>query len=224
MIAFLQSPAGRWALRVLAVLIAGAIVHFGLGVLWHGNGHAVLIGLFAVMTASIAYGIGLLPGIFFPYAIRRSQKPVRFTGTIPPLSTAKQAKVRRLHKVMAEAGVFAPEVPDPALAFPGFAIDKQPIDWLTVLTNLVEAGYYFPDCDLGNWRANLWFGALPGDHHNPPAGRTLAALSEDETIIFSFVYTHTLTTLASSGAGGEEWEAVDESALADFAAAGMIAS
>lgn len=220
MIAFLHSPLGKWIVRALALVIGWLFVAQVLEITWPAGGDAFLIALLIIMVAcSAAFVVFMLDAIILPMqqssGVKSSAKP-RFSGPIPTLSKAKQAQVRRLVKAMEKAGVFAPETPDPALAFPGFAIDKQPIDWINVLMNLAEAGFYFPDSDLVRWSENLWFGELPETWRNSPSGRILAFLWEDGNVVFSFVKTEELPALAASGAGGEEWSAADEGTITEF--------
>ena len=139
---------------------------------------------------------------------RQSAQPAQ-----PRAPQAKQAKVRKLVGQMAEAGVFAPETPDPSLAFAAFAVDRQPVDWVGVLQSLAEADYYHPGCDPERWSDNLAWGELPAGWREPGEGRVLAVLWEDETVIFSRVWSRSLAGLTAPMGKAEPWSQVDAEVL-----------
>lgn len=178
MIAFLRSTGGRWAVRLVGLAISWLVVTQAMGMAWHGDGHAFPIVMFLIAFFAIAYAFDLFvaTALTFAGAAPVAMGKPRFKGTIPPLSGAKQAKVRKLINRMAKAGVFAPEAPDPALAFAAFAVDKQPIDWVGVLQSLAEADYYHPDCNSESWSENLAWDHLPAGWQQPGDGRVLAYL------------------------------------------------
>lgn len=88
---------------------------------------------------------------------RAPEKPVHHKGPLPELSANKQAQVRRVVKVMAQAGVFAPTPPDPALLYAGAAEMDWSIQPDVILLALPEASYYHPGFDPAPHLANLAF-------------------------------------------------------------------
>lgn len=228
MMAFLASSAGKWTVRALALAVTWAILARGLGIDWYTSGDPFLIALFAIMlacgayafTQAVALGLDIL-------GMRQPPAPVRllWQGPIPPLSQAKQAKVRRLHKAMAEAGVFAPEVPDPALAFAAFAVDRQPVDWVGVLQALAEAPYYHPELDQERWEeswsANLLFDHVPAAWLTPPPGKVATVLWEDQTIYLSLVNAGSMPALAEQVGRGASWSELSADVLQPLAEAGV---
>ncbi len=223
MIAFLRSARGRWAVRLLALGASWLIATRAMGIAWDGRGHAFLVVMFLVVLLGIAYAIDIFVGVALTFAPAPppAARPLHFAGSLPPLSQAKQAKVRKLVKAMAEAGVFAPEVPDAELAFAAFAVDKQPVDWVGVLQSLAEANYYHPECDPESWSANLSWDELPSGWQEPTDGRVLVALCEDEKAIFSRVTASSLKTLTAPMANAESWMPVDAAMLQTLRDAGV---
>lgn len=86
---------------------------------------------------------------------RAPEKRVHHKGALPELSANKQAQVRRAVKVMAQAGVFAPTPPDPALLYAGAAEMDWSIQPDVILLALQEVGYYHPGFDPAPHLANL---------------------------------------------------------------------
>ncbi|MAK99285.1 MAG: hypothetical protein CL807_03900 [Citromicrobium sp.] len=215
MIAFLRSTKGRWTIRLLALGVSFLFATRVMGMAWNGDGHAVLVVIFAIVLLGFAYAIDIFVGVALSFAPQPAgpATKMQFEGAIPPLSQAKQAKVRKLVGQMAEAGVFAPETPDPSLAFAAFAVDRQPVDWVGVLQSLAEADYYHPGCDPERWSDNLAWGELPADWRAPGEGRVLAVLWEDETVIFSRVWSRSLAGLTAPMGKAEPWTPVDEEVL-----------
>lgn len=86
---------------------------------------------------------------------RQRSKPVYHKGPVPELSANKQAQVRRVVRVMTQAGVFAPTPPDPALLYAGAAEMDWSIQPDVILLALPEASYYQPGFDPAPHLANL---------------------------------------------------------------------
>lgn len=86
---------------------------------------------------------------------RAREKRVHHKGALPELSANKQAQVRRAVKVMAQAGVFAPAPPDPALLYAGAAEMDWSIQPDVILFALCEANYYHPGFDPAPHLGNL---------------------------------------------------------------------
>jgi hypothetical protein len=232
MMTFLQSTIGKWSVRLAGLAVTWLILTLGAGLDWHGGGHAFLIVLFAIMLLCGAYAFEQAVALVLDIAKMR-QKPstarLQWQGPIPQLSKAKQAQVRRLHKVMAQAGVFAPEVPDPVMAFAAFAADKQPVDWVGVLQSLAEAPYYHPELDEADWEAS-WSANLLSDHVpqawlDPPPGKVAAVLWEDENIYLSLVKSSHLAALGEEFVRGKfassGWQPVTADLLGPLAEAGV---
>lgn len=90
-----------------------------------------------------------------PGTSRAREKRIHHKGALPELSANKQAQVRRAVKVMAQAGVFAPAPPDPALLYAGAAEMDWSIQPDVILFALFEANYYHPGFDPAPHLANL---------------------------------------------------------------------
>lgn len=241
MIAFLRSTAGKWAVRLVGLLLTGAILALGAGLDWLGSGDAFLLALLALMLACGAYAFEQFVVLGLDVLAWRNSSPqqreqrngpnlqpprrVQWQGSIPPLSKAKQAQVRRLHAAMAEAGVFIPTIPEADKAFAAFAVDKQPVDWVGVLQSLAEAPFYHPELDEktweASWSANLLFDHIPLAWLDPPAGQVAAFLWEDENVFIALVSADSLATLGESIGQGEGWQALTEDLLPTFAEAGI---
>ena len=82
-----------------------------------------------------------------------------------------------------------------------------------MLQSLAEADYYHPGCDPERWSDNLAWGELPADWRAPGEGRVLAVLWEDETVIFSRVWSRSLAGLTAPMGKAEPWTPVDEEVL-----------
>lgn len=226
--AFIASPAGRWTVRALALPVTWAILALGFGIDWYAADQPLLIGFFGVMLACGVYAIDQAVALALDLAGLKQPQPaarVQWQGPVPALSPARQAKVRRLHKAMAEAGVFAPEVPDPALAFAAFAVDRQPVDWVGVLQSLEEAPYYHPQLDEAAWRAswnaNLLYDHVPAAWLTPPEGKAAVVLWEDETIFLSLVNAGSLAALAEPQGRSASWAELSGEVLEQLARAGV---
>lgn len=86
---------------------------------------------------------------------RAREQRVQHQGALPELSANKQAQVRRAVKVMAQAGVFAPTPPDPALLYAGAAEMDWSIQPDVILFALFGADYYHPGFDPAPHLGNL---------------------------------------------------------------------
>lgn len=117
----------------------------------------------AIMGGFAAFGLWGLSGIpsliadLWRLATRSRAKPspIAHRGPLPDLSPGRQADVRRAVRVMAEHGVFAPEIPDPALLYPGIAEMDESVKPDTILAALGEVDYYHTGADAGRYTANL---------------------------------------------------------------------
>ncbi len=222
MIAWLRRPAGRWAFRLLALAISFVVVTRGLGMALDGDGHAFLVAMFLIAWLGFAYVADAFLAVALSFGPVPAPARAHYRGEIPPLSQARQAQVRKLHKAMAEAGVFAPEVPAAELAFASLAANKQRVDWVSVIGALGEADYYHPECDPARWSANMVWDHIPAGWENPPEGKLLAYLWEDEEIIFSWIAVSSLEELGKAGAKATPWYAIDKDMLPIFAEAGIF--
>lgn len=81
--------------------------------------------------------------------------PIAPRGPPPELSPSRKTGVRKTVAIMAEQGVFAPEVPDPTLVFPGVAEMDESVKPDTILAALGELDYYHPGIDPARFMANL---------------------------------------------------------------------
>lgn len=79
----------------------------------------------------------------------------------PVLAPARKGLVRRVVALMGDEGVFAPEVPDPAMLFEGVADWDGPVTQAAVLGALDEATYWHPDFDPERCMANV---VMHGSH------------------------------------------------------------
>ncbi len=113
------------------------------------------IGLVASVALVMGWSFGPQPRPRRSKSGRQRSKPVHHKGPLPELSANKQAQVRRVVRVMAQAGVFAPTPPDPALLYAGAAEMNWSIQPDVVLLALLEAEYYHPGFDPAPHLANL---------------------------------------------------------------------
>jgi hypothetical protein len=77
--------------------------------------------------------------------------------TPPEPTDAELAEVEAALAPLAAAGVFQPQVPDPALVFAGVADCGEPITPEAIFNALNEMHYYHPDADAADYMANLAF-------------------------------------------------------------------
>ena len=160
--AFFRSRTGL-AVTAPALLVALAMFLFVPFPADTGEGRRLF---FAVLLGGFAgFGAWSLAGI--PALIRDMAVTIRGAGRAPPalslhhkgpqpqLSARKQAEVRRIVRVMAEHGLFAPEAPDPALLYAGVAERDFPVKPDSILEALCEVDYYHPGTDPEHWMANL---------------------------------------------------------------------
>lgn len=115
------------------------------------------LGLFASVALVMGWSIGPQPRGRRSAPRGQRSKPVQHKGPLPELSPNKQAQVRRVVRVMTQAGVFAPTPPDPALLYAGAAEMDWSIQPDVVLLALPEASYYHPGFDPVPHLANLAF-------------------------------------------------------------------
>ena len=109
--------------------------------------------------------------------------PVEHQGPMPELSPRKQAEVRRIVRAMAAHGLFAPDVPDPALLFAGVAEQDFSVQPDSILAALGEADYYHPGTDPERWMANL---VMHDSHAEQDPGaqiRDIARLAGDALVV-----------------------------------------
>ena len=132
-----SADTGPAAKLVMAVFLGGLAAY---GV-WSAAG----------IPALIADLIGLARGRRTPPAA----PPVHHQGALPVLAPARKGLVRRVVSLMEQEGLFAPEVPDPALLFSGVADWDGPVTQEAVLNAAAEADYWHPDCNPAAWFANL---------------------------------------------------------------------
>ena len=82
-----------------------------------------------------------------------------WTGPIPQLDAEGEAEVRRIVAALARAGLFAPEVPDAALAFPhvadGLEHGADEIALEEVLHALSDPREWIADADPARWTARF---------------------------------------------------------------------
>lgn len=152
------SPDTGSSARLLMSIFLGAFTGFGV---WS----------FAGVPALIADLIGL---------VRRrgtaaSGQPVHASGDRPLLAPARKGLVRRVVKLMGDEGVFAAEVPDPAMLFEGVADWDGPVTQAAVLGALAEANYWHPGFDPEPCMTNV----VLHDSHAEQYEDTLAAQIAD---------------------------------------------
>jgi hypothetical protein len=115
------------------------------------------VGIVAVGAQLLGYRPNQRSGRSRSGKSRAREQRVQHKGALPELSANKQAQVRRVVRVMAQAGVFAPTAPDPALLFAGAAEMGWSIQPDVILLTLSEASYYHPGADPAPHLANLAF-------------------------------------------------------------------
>ncbi|MBL8650736.1 MAG: hypothetical protein JNL35_10085 [Sphingopyxis sp.] len=143
------------------IAIGVAVLFFLVVPFGAGTGLGARIFFSILMGAFIAGGAAVilsfvrdLAGLFHR---RDAPQPASPQPRRPPaeLTPARKAAVRKVVAVMAEHGLFAPEVPDPALLYAGVADMDESVKPDTILSVLEEASYYNPDADPAAWMANL---------------------------------------------------------------------
>lgn len=224
MIAFLRSRTGTLLTWLVGLAIGFVFVTQYLGMAPDGEGHGFLVAMFAI--AWLGFGAGIVMAVmfalsFFPAA---PAAPLRHAGPLPVLSKAKQAKARAMHSALAEAGAFAPEVPDAAMAFPALAADRRAFGWADLLGAYHEAPYYLPEADPARWLANVHFSLLPDGWQTPPAGKVWALLWEDETVIVALVNEGAIDALNAVCDEPEGWSPLDTEAAAQLRQSGFLIS
>lgn len=147
-----------WPAVAVSVVLGAACL--ATGFYW---GAAFFLGIVALLLVlALAVYQGWIPGpgeragqLAQRRPASRVSAPVHHKGPFPELSASRQADVRRVVRVMAEHGVFAPDVPDPALLYAGVAEMDESVKPDTILSILEEVSYYHPDADPAAWMANL---------------------------------------------------------------------
>jgi hypothetical protein len=225
MIEFLRRPAGRWAVRGLGLGFGWVLATQVLGMAWDGDGHAFLVAMLLIVVVAIAYAMDQIVALVLSFApAGTAQGKPRFSGPIPPLAKAKQAKVRRMHAALLKAGAFAPQAPPVDAAFPALAVDRQPVGWVVLLDAYANADYYLAAADPAQWLDNILFSRLPEDWENPPPGKRWALLWEDETIILALLADGAVATLNAIEAEQGDWAWLDAAAAAQVARSGFLIS
>lgn len=225
MIEYLRRPAGRWAARGLGLVFGWVLATQVLGMAWDGDGHAFLVAMLLIVVLAIAYAVDQALDFTLSFAPAGNVHGTpRFTGQIPPLSQAKQAKVRRMHAALAKAGAFAPQAPPADAAFPALAVDRQPVGWVVLLDAYANADYYLEAADPAQWLDNIRFSRLPEGWENPPPGRRWALLWEDETIILALLADGAVEALKAIGTEHGEWAWLDAKAAQQMARSGFLIS
>ncbi len=130
---------------------------------------SILFGLFGLIAAVLrSFGITIGPSAETLEARSAAKIRAKFkaaakypgTGALaahPILSPKRQARVRRIVKIMTKHGIFAPDSPDPNLLFAGVADEGGPIGYDSILSAMAEVSYYHPDCAPDRWMANIVF-------------------------------------------------------------------
>lgn len=76
-------------------------------------------------------------------------------GPLPELSPARKSGVRRIVTALGAHGVFAPDVPDPALLYAGVADADDSVSIELVIAAACEVDYYHPGTDPARFLGNL---------------------------------------------------------------------
>lgn len=225
MIEYLRRPAGRWTVRGLGLAIGWVLATQVLGMAWDGDGHAFLVAILLSVVVAIAYGVDQVLdfALSFSPASNAHGKP-RFTGQIPPLAKAKQAKVRWMHAALEKAGAFAPHAPPADAAFPALAVDRQPVGWVVLLDAYANADYYLEAADPAQWLDNIRFSRLPEGWENPQPGRRWALLWEDENIILALLADGAVEALNAIESDHGPWAWLDAEAAVQMARSGFLIS
>lgn len=114
---------------------------------------SILMGAF--ITGGAAVMLSFVRDIAGLFRRREAPPPARPRAPPPDLSPARKTAVRKVVAALAEQGVFAPEVPDPTLFFPGVADMDESVKPDTILAALGELDYYHPGTDPARFMANL---------------------------------------------------------------------
>ncbi len=180
------------ARRELAVAALGSAVFIALGIamlLWGDKPVAVVAWISVIFGAVGVVGVGFrlsgrTLGPTHEYLERRratkagrparAPVPVHHKGPLPQLSARKQGDVRCTVRVMADHGLFAPEVPDPALLYAGVAEKAGSVKPDTILNAMGEADHYHPGTDATRWMANL---LTHGSHTEQDEAAQIAGLA-----------------------------------------------
>lgn len=144
------------AAGIFTVILFFFFVPFGEGT---GMGARIFFSILmgAFITGGAAVILSFVRDLAGLFRRREAPRTVPSSPHRPPpeLAPARKAAVRKVVAVMAEHGLFAPEVPDPALLYAGVADMDESVKPDTILSVLEEANYYNPDADPAAWMANL---------------------------------------------------------------------
>jgi len=217
MIAYFDSLAGTRLIRALAIVAAWLFVTLGLGFPSFGNGDPAIIILIAVLSLSIGWLVSdiVISFVAAPTGKQARRKQLVFKGELPELSSDKKTKVRKLHKAMVAADMFAPQVPDVSLFFAGIADNQIPVDWMSMIMTLGEMSYYHPEVDPTAFSANIAWDALPENWQIPPIDREYIAIREDENLVFASILKDGSERLNAASLRNTHWQATDENGKAD---------
>jgi hypothetical protein len=158
LLAAIRSP---WTIPVVAgataTLFMGIFVPFsddtGTGQRWF---FSALIGMFAAYGAwSISGVVAMIAGGLRGRGQAPSAGSIHHKGPLPALSASRRTAVRAHIAAMAEYGIFAPDVPDPALLYPGIAEMDEAVQPDTIFSAVGEIDYYHSDVNPGRFGANL---------------------------------------------------------------------
>ncbi|OYX50882.1 MAG: hypothetical protein B7Y97_06630 [Sphingomonas sp. 32-66-10] len=146
-----------FAFSILFVAIPLAMTMAGVRLVWIGWLSIAFgaVGIVAVGAQLLGYRPKQRTGRSRSGKSRAPEKSVHHKGPPPELSANKQAQVRRAVKVMAQAGVFAPTPPDPALLYAGATEMDWSIQPDVILLALLEAEYYHSGFDPAPHLGNL---------------------------------------------------------------------
>lgn len=162
MVGFWRSPTG---IAVIATGVAVAFAVFMFVPFSDGTSAGARLFFSLVLGGFAAYGVWSLAGIPALVAdivgsirgmrARRVSPAPHHTGPLPELSPRRQGDVRRIVRVMASHGLFAPDAPDPTCLFAPIAERNAPVKPDIVLDAIGEAEYYHPGTDPTRWLGNL---------------------------------------------------------------------
>jgi hypothetical protein len=162
MTGFLRSTTGR---AVIATGVAVAFAVFMFVPFPDDTGAGRRLFFSCVLGGFAAFGVWSLAGIpalvvdivgsIRGHGARRAAPAAHHTGPLPELSQRRQGDVRRIVRVMASHGLFAPDAPDPTLLFASVAARDEPVKPDIVLDAILEVEYYHPGTDPTRWFGNL---------------------------------------------------------------------
>lgn len=128
---------------------------------WLDTGSPFLIAMALILAGGIAYAawqfVEAISGLWPLRHDLVSKSALPVPPEIPVLSKSRAAKVRKVVSILAEEGLFQPEVPKPAALYPPVAERDEVPDQDVVLTALFEADYYDRSFEPARCMANLAF-------------------------------------------------------------------